>query len=210
VELTANSVDLVNVVREMAALGLVTGTSGNASLRLDQKSILVTPSAYPYDLLQPQDLVVVNIADNTHQGTRMPSSEVRTHLTIYKARPDVHSILHAHSVFASVCAVAGEEVPPIIDEIVVRVGGGVPLAGYQLPGTWELGKSALSALGSRKAVLLRNHGLLALGKTSRDALEICQLVERAAQIFVFSKLLGQYTNIPTHALSLEMKLFNST
>lgn len=198
---------LLWVVRGMAASGLVTGTSGNASLRLDVHRVLITPTGHPYDRLGPEDLPVVDMDANPLEGSLEPSSERKMHLAVYRARADAQVILHTHSVYASVCAVAGLDIPPIIDELVVRVGGGVPLAEYVFPGGWELGEAAVAALGERRAVLLRNHGLLVLGRNAREALEIAQLVERLAQVFVHARLLGDVTELAPDVVQRELAMF---
>ena len=191
----------------MVDSGLVTGTSGNVSYRLNEQRVLITPAGYPYHDLKQEDLVLLDIAGNQLDGELEPSSEHRTHLAVYKARPDARVILHTHSIYATVCAVAGLEIPPIIDELVIRVGGEVRVAEYVFPGTWELGEAAVAALDGSRAVLLRNHGLLALGRDGREALEIAQLVERLAQVFVFARLLGQVTPLPSEVVSKERRMF---
>ena len=199
--------ELLEAVQGMASSGLVTGTSGNVSLRLDDRRILITPTGYPYDKLSPDDLPVIDMEGTQLEGELPPSSERRTHLAVFQARPDAQVIMHTHSVYVSVCAVAGLEIPPIIDELVIRVGGGVPLAEYVFPGTWELGEAAIAALGERRAVLLRNHGLLVIGRDAREALEIAQLVERLAQVFVHARLLGNVTELTPDVVRRELDMF---
>lgn len=199
--------ELLAVVKEMEALGLVAGASGNASLRLDADHILVTPTSLPYRAMAAEDLVAIDLEGRVVEGRHRPSSELPTHLAVYRARPDAGAVLHTHSTYANVCAVAGLAVPPIIDELVVRVGGEVAVAEYGFPGTKELGDAAVAALEGRKAVLLRNHGLVALGKDAWEALDICQLVERVAQVFIHTRLLGRAHELPPDVVRREMEMF---
>lgn len=202
---------LWETVQEMVQLGLVAGSSGNASMRLSGDKyagrLLVTPIGRSYRELGPEDMVVIDLEGETIEGEHAPSSETATHLGIYRARGDVGSVLHTHSIYASVAAVTGMEIPPILDEMVVKLGGGVKVAEYAFPSTEELAQQACHALGDRNAVLLRNHGLVGVGRTRWEALEVCQLVERAAQIFVYATMLGRANPLPPEIVNIELELF---
>ena len=191
---------LWEVTREMVKYGLVAGSTGNASLRLaddgGEGPILITPFRAAYRDLQPEDLVVIDLEGEPVEGDHPPSSEAALHLMLYKVRRDIGAIIHTHSLFASVVAVADLEIPPLVDEMVIKVGGSVRVAEYAFPSTEELAERGCRALGDRNAVLLRNHGLLGVARTSWEALEVCQLVERAAQIFVYTSLLGKAVPFP--------------
>ena len=208
---------LWEVTREMVKYGLVAGSSGNASLRVsgnqpfqgqgDGGLVLITPTRRPYRQLNPGDLVVIDLEGEPVEGDLIPSSETATHLTLYKARRDIGAIIHTHSLYASVAAVAGLEIPPLVDEMVIKVGGSVKIAEYAFPSTEELAQRACQALGDRNAVLLRNHGLVGVGQTSWEALEVCQLVERVAQIFIYASLLGKAVPLPPEIVEMEQELF---
>jgi L-ribulose-5-phosphate 4-epimerase len=176
--------------RQMAERGLVAGTWGNISLRSNVGNrIAITPSGQPYSELTPEDIVVVDTVGNVLEGRR-PSSELPLHLAIYTARADVRAIVHTHSLFATACAVAGEAIPPSLEEMVQVVGGTVDVARYALPGTADLASYAVEALGDKTAVLLSNHGAVACGPSLKEALLIAELVEKAAHIHVIARQLG--------------------
>ena len=137
----------------------------------------------------------------------MPSTETLTHVAVYRARRDVGAVAHTHSVYASVLAVSGLDLPPIIDELVVAVGGAVRVADYGFPGSDELAERACIALEDRGAVMLRNHGLLGVGATADQALGVCELVERAAQIFVWSSMLGRANPLPEDVVETERAMY---
>ncbi|MFQ5861226.1 MAG: class II aldolase/adducin family protein [Dehalococcoidia bacterium] len=202
---------LWETAQEMARRGLVTGTSGNASLRLPSGAqgelLAITPTQRPYSQLAPEEMVVLDLEGEQVEGELAPSSETALHLAIYRARRDVGAVLHTHSVFASVLAVTGTELPPIVDEMVVLVGGPVKVAQYAFPGTEELAQRALEALEERNAVLLRNHGLAGVGRSLQEALEVCHLVERVAQTYVYSTLLGRVSPLPAEMVAVEQELF---
>ena len=196
---------------DMVKHGLVAGSSGNASLRLSDGGteglILITPWGRPYRELGPSDLVVVDLEGEPVEGDALPSSETALHLTLYKDRQDIGSILHTHSPFASVAAVAGLDIPPVVDEMVLSLGGSVRVAEYGFPSTHELAERARRALGERNAVLLRNHGLVGVGRAAWEALDVCLLVERVAQIFIHASLLGNASSLPPEIVGMEQQLF---
>ena len=98
--------------------------------------------------------------------------------------------MHTHSIYASALSVAGLAVPPMIDEMVIHIGGAVAVSEYAFPGTEELGEAVVRALGERTAALVRNHGLVGIGGNALEALAICQMVERAAQIYTVAESVG--------------------
>ncbi len=202
---------LWETIDEMVKDGLVAGASGNASLRLQGGAegalVLITPSNRPYAQMGPEDLVVIDLGGEQVEGELMPSSETALHLKLYKTRPDIGVVVHTHSIFASVAAVAGMAIPPVVDEMVIKVGGSVEVAEYAFPSSEELAERACLALGERNAVLLRNHGMVGVGGTPAEALEVCRLVERVAQIFVFASLLGKASPLPPEIIKIERELF---
>jgi ribulose-5-phosphate 4-epimerase/fuculose-1-phosphate aldolase len=206
--------ELCEVCIEMYRRGLVSAYSGNASLRLEETGreglLLVTPTHHPYYRLQPEELVVVNLDGEPVGENRLkPSSETRLHLEIYQQRDDVAAVVHTHSIYASVAAVAGREIPPIIDEMIFTLGGSIRIGDYAFPGTQELALVAARALGDRNAALLRNHGVVGVGPNVWETLEVCDLVERLAQIFVLSQVLGPGggNTLPPDIIELEQQLF---
>ena len=198
---------LLKVVKEAAHDGLVSDFSGNASMRLAGELVLITPSRRPYSQMHAEDLIVMDMEGEPVEETLMPSSEAHLHLSIYKTREDVGAVLHTHSVFGSVAAVAGLPIPAIVDEMVMALGGEVRVADYGFPGTEELSRNALNALADGNAVLLRNHGVIGVGTDPLQALEVCRLVERVAQIFIHASILGRAFPLPTEMVEVERSLF---
>ncbi len=206
--------NLTEATREMYRRGLVGAYSGNTSLRLtdagEDSLLLVTPTHHPYYRLQPDELVVVNLEGEPVLPAPMrPSSETRLHLEIYRQRPDVQAVAHTHSIYASVAAVIGRDIPPLIDEMLMTIGGPIKVSRYAFPGTQELAEQAYAALGDRNAALLRNHGAVGVGPDIWEALEVCDLVERLAQIFVHARNFGPRAavSLPDDAIATEMQMF---
>jgi L-fuculose-phosphate aldolase len=203
---------VVLTAQEMVALGLVTGTSGNVSVRLpaleDGTELLaVTPTGAPYGTLKDYDIVVTDFDMEPVEGDLMPSSESLLHTEIYRRRPDVRAVIHTHSVFSSVAAVAGLDIPPIIDEMMITIGGPVKVSEYAFPGTQELADNVCAALEERNAAIIRNHGAVGVGRSLQEALDVCALVERVAQIFFCTSMLGKTNPLPPDVVETELAIF---
>lgn len=197
--------------RQVAQRGLVMGTSGNVSQRLrhtDRDLLAITPSGRPYDKLTPDAILVIDFEGEPVEGEGIPSTETLSHVAIYRARPDVGAVIHTHSVYATVAAVAGLDIPPIVDETVLIVGGPILVAKYGFPSSQELADNVVAALEERNAVLLRNHGLIGVGAALEQALSVCELVERTAKVFILARLLGGAHPLPKEVVETEKALYH--
>ena len=200
--------DIAEAGRRMLDKGLVTGASGNISVRVPgEDRIVITPSRVGYDRIGAGDIVALDFEGNVIEGERKPSVEAGMHIGVYKARPDVGAVIHTHSVYASAAASARRAIPPFLDEMVLLLGGEIEVAEYGMPGSEELAHNAVAALGRKNAVLLANHGPLCCGKDLESAFGNAELVERVAKIFVLSSLLGNPKNLPPEAVELEQNIF---
>jgi L-fuculose-phosphate aldolase len=196
-------VEVLAAAKEMLHKGLVEGTSGNISARLEDGNIVCTPSSVDYEAMVPEDLVVVGPDGGlvSKAADRSPTSEIQLHLACYAAFDDVGSVIHAHPVWATMFACAHESVPACVDEFNVYVGGDVRCAEYAMSGSSEVGPNAVKALEGRGAALLANHGMVAVGPVPAKALHIVALVERTAQIAWGARALGGVVPIPSKASS---------
>lgn len=199
---------IIEVGHRLVQKGLVAGTWGNISARMPGgDTFLITPSGIPYPDLQPADLVVVDLDGKVRGGDLRPSSETPLHTAIYKERPDLWGIVHTHSTYASVFAANRIDLPPVLEEMAQLLGGTVRVAPYAGPGTEELAAGAVASLGEAAAVILANHGVVGVGRTLAEALLICQVVEKGAQVFLLAKLLGRPYILPEHEVELLRKDF---
>ena len=203
---------VVDAARTMSAMGLVTGTAGNVSMRLAHGAdgielMAITPSGRPYGALEADDIVVTDFDVDPIEGELVPSSESLLHAAIYRARPDVGAVIHTHSVFSSVLAVARIDIPAVIDEVVVSIGGPVQVSQYAFPGSQELADNVCGALGDRKAALISNHGAVGVGDNLEEALEVCTLLERTAQIFVHASAMGRVDRLPPEVIEAEQAIY---
>jgi L-fuculose-phosphate aldolase len=203
---------VLEAAQKMLAKGLVVGTAGNISLRLTPQGkrqlLAITPSARDYDLLTVDDIQIVDFKAQTVEGTLRPSMETGLHIGIYQARKNVNAIIHTHSVFASALAVAGRDIPPILDDQVAFLGGQIKLAKHALSGSQEQVKNVLEALADRSAVLLPNHGALATGRTMRDAFTAGELIEKTAKIYLLALSSGTVNRLPADALEAARSIYH--
>ena len=176
--------------KTMLERGLVEGTSGNISGRLEGGLVCVTPSSVDYDTMTLDDLVVVDLEGEVVSGTRSPTTEKDLHLSVLRSYPELGSVIHTHAVYATMFALAHEPIPAVIEEVVVYVGGDVPCCDYKGTGSRELGDEVASHLADRGAALLANHGLVTCASTPEKALHHAGLVERTAQIIWGARAMG--------------------
>ncbi len=189
--------------RRMVDDGLVIGSAGNVSMRLDPHRIVVSPAGIAYERFGPEDLAVVDLRDGTWVGPHRPTSELSLHLTLMAELAEVGAIVHTHSVHAAAFAVAHLDLPFICNESLASRAEAVRVTDYAAPGSAALGAEALATFraqpGSR-AVLLANHGVVAAAPTMDEAYVVAQSVEWTAHILSVARQLGG-----EHILSAEIQ-----
>ncbi|MFW9908541.1 MAG: class II aldolase/adducin family protein [Candidatus Thorarchaeota archaeon] len=198
---------LLEVCKDMLKLGMVIGSSGNASIRVDDH-VVITPSSVKYITMEPDEMVVLSMTGDTIEGDRNPSIEKFMHLGVYNNREDAKAIVHSHSIYASSLAVLRKPLPPIIDEVVPALGGEIRVAEYAMPGTKDLASNVVQALEERSAVLLANHGALSIGKDIHEALHKMVLFERSCQIFLMALQAGTPIELPEDVVEDEMDIWD--
>lgn len=182
---------IVETGKKMLAFHLTVGTWGNISARVPgTDDFAITPTGMGYDRIGAEDIVIMGEKGNVVSGRRKPSVEVPLHAAVYQSRPDVQAIVHTHSPYATAMAVARQEIPGAIEDLVQIAGGNIRVSDYALPGTKELAANTVKALEGRSAVLLANHGLLGAGPDLEETLKICLVVEKGAQIMLLARLAG--------------------
>jgi L-fuculose-phosphate aldolase len=170
---------IVATAQAMERAGLAPNRSGNVSCRFNG-GLLITPSGLPYGEMTAADIVALDLAGKMRAGTRTPSSESPFHTAIYRSRPDAEAIVHTHSPRATALACARRPIPPFHYMIALAGGPGIRCAEYATFGTPALAESALRGLEGRRAVLLANHGVIAIGATLEAAYELACEVENMA------------------------------
>jgi L-fuculose-phosphate aldolase len=182
---------IVDKCRWMNATGLNQGTSGNISARHGD-TMLISPSATPYDSMTPDMIAVMPIAGEygSWEGPLKPSTEWRFHLDIMKARPEVGGIVHTHATYSTVLAIAHKEIPACHYMMAAFGGMNVRVADYARFGTKELSDHALKALENRTACLLANHGMIATGTSLDKAMWLAVELETIARQYYLTLAIG--------------------
>jgi L-fuculose-phosphate aldolase len=180
----------VTAMQRMDALGMNRGSTGNVSLRQGE-GMLITPTGMGADDLRAEDMVWRGW-DGTLRGAWEPSSEWPFHQAIYLARPDLHAIVHTHSVHAAALACLRRPLPPFHYMVAVAVAGGddVPCVPYHLFGTDALSAAVAAAFTHRDACLMANHGLVAAGPTLARAMKVLQEIESLCEVYLKALAVG--------------------
>lgn len=182
---------VIDYAHRMTEKGLIAGTWGNISVRIPNTDMIaITPSGRDYMTLVPSDIAIVNMKGEWVDGNYKPSSELPLHLAVYRARQDVGALIHTHSIYASACAAARRSIPAIIEDVAMMNGGDIEVAEYAANGSTELAANTVRALGEHQSVLLANHGMLGCGSNLKEAMTMCELVEKTARIFIAAQSLG--------------------
>ncbi len=182
---------IIDKARWMNDTGLNQGTSGNISARCGDV-MLITPSATPYDAMEPDMLAAMPIeGEYGHwEGPLRPSTEWRFHLDIMRARPEVGAVVHTHSTHATALSMARKSIPAAHYMVAVFGGNSVRCAGYATFGTKALSDAALVALEGRTACLLANHGMLATGASLDKAMWTAVELETLARQYYLTLAIG--------------------
>lgn len=192
--------DLVRFGQMLHARGYVAATEGNLSVRLASDRIMITPTGFSKGMLQPEDMVVVDLEGHKLEGETNPSSEIAMHLTIYRMRPEVGSVVHAHPCTATGFASAGLALDqPLCSELVVTLGS-VPLAPYATTGTAELSDALKPFIPDHNAILMANHGVVTFGADLPQAYLRMEAVEHYAKIALTARQLGCVTPLASQEI----------
>ncbi|MHA1937476.1 MAG: class II aldolase/adducin family protein [Candidatus Thorarchaeota archaeon] len=199
--------ELLAACGEMIREDLVIISAGNASIRVSDEHAVITPSSVPYVKMTVDDIVVVNREGDVIEADRNASVETPTHLEIYKQREDANAVVHSHSVYATALAVLQKPLPPILDEVVPKLGGEIRVTSYAMPGTKDLAKNVVEAMDRRSAVLIANHGAVTCGNTIRKALDNAILLERTCRIYLLALRAGDPIPLPEDVVEDEEDLW---
>ena len=182
---------------ELPKNDLVAWTGGNVSAR-DTKTglVVIKASGIRYEEMEPQHMVVVDIDGRMVEGDYKPSSDVYSHLYIYKHRDDVGGIVHTHSAYATAFAAANLPIPAVLTAIADEFGGPIPCGGFALIGDDAIGKVVVESIGKSPAVLLKNHGVFTIGENARAAVKAAVMTEASAKTVWLAMQIGAPDVIP--------------
>jgi len=188
--------------QELLTAGLVTMTSGNLSARDPETNLVVIkPSGVRYDALTPEDMAVVTLEGEQVEGKLKPSVDTATHLYVYRHRPDANGLVHTHSNYATAFAVLGRSIPCALTAIADEFGGPIPVGEYAPVGEEDIGREICRAIGSSKAILMKQHGVFTIGDSPDTALKAAVMVEDVAKTCFLAMQMGTLEELPAEEIA---------
>lgn len=197
---------LIRLGQEVYQRHLVNGAAGNLSIKDEEGNIYITARGSQLGFMQEKDIVCIDTAGNK-SGEKEPTSEYLLHTAMYHTYPDVRAVVHTHSAYATAAAVIREDIPPIVDEMTILMGGGIKVASYGAPGSQALADNAVAAMEDRKAVLLANHGAVIAAADEAEAIKLAELCEHAAQVYLSARSAGMIHVIPEDAFQKQRGIY---
>lgn len=189
--------ELVQLHLELPKNDLVRWTGGNVSAR-DRETglVVIKASGIRYEEMRPEHMVIVDLDAKTVEGDYKPSSDVYSHVYIYKHRSDVGGVVHTHSRYATAFAAVGKEIPCVLTAMGDEFGGPIPCGGFALIGDEAIGKVVVESIGKSPAVLLKNHGVFTVGKNATAAVKAAVMTEDVAATVWMAMQIGAPDVIP--------------
>ena len=189
--------ELVQLHLELPKNNLVLWTGGNVSARdVETGLVVIKASGIRYEDMLLEHMVVVDLDGRVIDGDFKPSSDVYSHLYIYKQRPDVNGVVHTHSRYATAFAAVGKEIPCVLTAMADEFGGPIPCGGFALIGDEAIGKVVVDSIGKSPAVLLKNHGVFAIGRNATAAVKAAVMTEDVAATVWMALQIGTPDIIP--------------
>lgn len=202
--------NVVEGAKAIFAKGLVEAGEGNVSTRNGKKEdLFITPSFNQYSTLMKDDIVHMNFDGIVLSSGKLPSTETKMHIAIYKSRPKVQAVIHTHSTYATMLSIAQKNIPVIMEEMYIFLGGSIDVSDFGKAHTEEIGQVALNALARKNAALLANHGVIICGKSMDHAVKFAELVEKLAKVYWGALQVGEPKIISNTYLERFQKLHNS-
>lgn len=199
--------EMIRVCRRLDSLCFVPATDGNVSVRIGHGRLLITPSMVPKGTVTAGQLIEIDLGGRVLSGRGTPSSEMKMHLEVYRQRPEIGAVVHAHPPAATAFAACRLQLDqPILPEAVVMLGK-VPLAGYATPSTDQVPRSIAPLVKNHNALLLSNHGVLTYGRSLQEAMERVERVEHLARVALLSRLLGRAKRLSAAQRAALKRLF---
>src|SRR5918993_2336101 len=183
--------DIVEAGRRLYARAYIASNDGNISARIDEHRLITTPKSVSKGFMTPDMMVIVDYAGKKVGGDRDPSSELPMHLEIYRSRPDVNAVVHAHPPLATGFAVAGIPLTRAVLAEVITTLGSIPIAAYGTPSTDELPEAVRKYIKAHDGMLLANHGAVTCGPSVLAAYYKMETIEHFAKISLVARLLGR-------------------
>lgn len=182
-----DKLEIIEVANEIKRIGLVQLTGGNVSVRKENGDIVVTPSGMPYETMVPDQVLVLNKHGEIIEGNLRPSVDTVALKYIYDHMPSVNAIIHTHQPYATAAGLVGDEMPACCTTLCNVCLGAVPVAPYSAAASEEMGIQTVNYIGDKRAIILKHHGVIAVGPTLHDAECAAVYLEDAAKCYLMAK-----------------------
>jgi L-fuculose-phosphate aldolase len=200
--------DIIRVCKRIYNKGFVAANDGNVSVKLSDNRILVTPTGENKGFIKQRDLVLIDFRGRKIRESLKPTSELPMHLYVYQKRKDIRAVVHAHPPYSTAFAVSGIGLDKnVLPEVILSLGK-VPLTKYATPSTLEVPNSISKYIKKHDAILLKNHGVLTLGKSVEEAYYKLERVEHFAHILYLAIGLGRVDRLSKKDMDKLLKLRN--
>ena len=183
--------ELIDTARKMEAYNLVKMSGGNVSLRMPDNLVLVTPSAMGYDTMVTDDIVIVDLKGNIVEGKRRPTSDLKAILYILNNMPSVNAVIHTHQPRATAFSLVEDKLPVISTTMVDEIKGEVNVAPFTISSDEGMGIQTVKYAGKSLCVILKNHGIMAYGKSLEQALSAAVYLEESCDIYLNASVTGK-------------------
>jgi L-ribulose-5-phosphate 4-epimerase len=182
--------EIIHTALEIKRSGLVSLSGGNVSIRKENGHVLVTPSGTSYETMKAKDIVVLTLDGGRVEGKLRESVDTEAILYIYKNMPEVNAVIHTHQPYATAAGLIGDVLPAAVTTLANVTLGPVNVAPYCSPASIDMGIQTVKYIDGKRAVILKHHGVIAVGPTLKDALYAAVYMEDAAKTYLVAKAAG--------------------
>jgi L-ribulose-5-phosphate 4-epimerase len=182
--------DIIDTALKLKEYNLIALSGGNVSVRTEEGHILITPSGMSYEGMVEDDIIVMDIDGKIVEGTRRPSVDTEPILYIYKNMPHVNAVIHTHQVYATAAGLIGDQLPAAVTTLPNATLGPVNVAPFSSAASLEMGIQTVRHIDGKRAIILKNHGVITVGETLKKALYAAVYMEDAAKTYLMAKMVG--------------------
>ena len=187
---------------------LIALSGGNVSVRMENNDILVTPSGMIYADMVPDDVLVVDLDSNIIEGARKPSVDTKALLYIFRHRADINAVIHTHQPYATALGLVQDEFPVVVTTLANATKGPVKVCPFSSAASLDMGIETVNNLGNQLAVILKHHGVMAVGKSLLEALYACIYLEEAAKTYLIAKAAGSVAQLTDAQVEQAVRIFD--
>jgi len=199
--------EIIKTALQLKEYNLISLSGGNVSLKIDKEYVLATPSGMLYETMVPEDIVVLGIDGKVLEGNRRVSVDIEAILYILKNMPEVNAVIHTHQVCASAVGLVEDQLPAAVTTLPNACLGPVNVAPYSSAASLEMGIATVKYINNKRAVILKNHGVVTVGSNLKEALYAAVYLEDAAKIYIAAKSIGKPSILDSEKIDVAVQKF---